>query len=446
MISTMGGSTFGKLRESYSAHPNRLPTIILAMALVVRLAVVALTRHGYVPVADDADYSRIASSIASDHGFGNTIIPFAHGPSAFRPPLYPAVLALTYLISGTSWTCGRIENAVIGTLAVAAIGFLGQELWNRRVALVAMVIAAIYPPMLLAGYGLGYEALLIALLTASLACMARARRSERPLQWIVLAGVLAGLAMLTQETAVVLLLPLVVVAWQYARDGGARRRVLNSAVAVGAALLVVAPWTIRNAVRLRAFVPVTTALGVAAEGTYNATATHYLGGPDVWMSPWYDPATAKVMEALPDETEVRGSDAMVRLTENYMEAHPTYILSVAYWNSIRLFDLRGPSDALLIARYVPYNDNLVYLSVYSSYFVDLLVVVGCFTQRARRMPWYFWSTALLLYLGLILVSGNIRYRSVIEPFIVLLASLALLSGYERYHTIRMVSPSTTTSS
>jgi hypothetical protein len=155
---------------------------------------------------------------------------------------------------------------------------------------------------------------------------------------------------------------------------------------------------------------------------------HDPGGPDIWIPPGIDPKSVNVMKTLPDETEVRGSNAMMRLTEAYIEAHPTYILSVAYWNSIRLFDLRGPSDALNIAPYIPYNDRLVYLSVYSSYLVDVLVVVGCFTRRARRMPWYFWSTPLLLYLGLILVSGNIRYRSVIEPFIVLLASLAIASA------------------
>jgi len=432
-VSVLRNVTLGKLKEFDTRHPLGLASAVLAVGLIVRLAIVALTRHGFVPVSDDADYSRLAESIATGHGFGSTAVPLAHGPTAFRPPLYPGVLSITYLITGVSWTSGRVENAVIGTLAVAAIGFLAKELWDRRVALVAMAIAAIYPPLLLASYGLGYEALLITLLTTSLACAVRARGAERPVRWIVLAGICAGFAILTRETAVAVLPVLLFVAWKTARGSNRRTmQIAQIALALCATLVVVAPWTIRNAVRFHAFVPVSTSLGYAIEGTYNVTATEVKGGPDLWIPPGIDPASSKLLRTMKDETEVRADDGLIHLTEHYIAAHPTYVAHVALWNTVRLFDLRGPSDSLAIAPYVPYNRTLVYLSVYSSYLVDLLVVVGCFTRRARRVPWYFWTTPVILFLGIIVVSGNIRYRAVLEPFIVLLASLAVVAGYERW--------------
>jgi 4-amino-4-deoxy-L-arabinose transferase-like glycosyltransferase len=411
--------------------------LMLAAALMVRVVIVALTHRSYVPVTDDADYSYIASSLTHGHGFGSTLIPYMHGPTAFRPPLYPVVLSLTYLVTGTSWTAGRLENAVIGMLAVAAIGSLACAWWDRRVARVAMAIAAVFPPLLLASYGLGYEALMVTLVCVSLACTGRARRSEQPLRWLVLAGIASGLGILTRETAAVTLLPLAVVAWQTASVSatapGPRRRAGRVVAAVGIACLVVAPWTIRNAVRFHAFVPVSTSLGFLIEGTYNSTSPGFHGGPAIWIPPSSDPKTLGVLKSHAGETEAQANSRLTSLAEHYVETHPSYPLRVAFWNTVRLFDLRGPSDAIAIVPFVPYNNDLMYVSVYSGYVVGILALVGCFTKRARRVPWYFWTTGVLLFLGIILVAADIRQRSVLEPFIVVLAALAVVAGLDRRH-------------
>jgi hypothetical protein len=49
------------------------------------------------------------------------------------------------------------------------------------------------------------------------------------------------------------------------------------------------------------------------------------------------------------------------------------------------------------------------------------------------VPWYFWTTGVLLFLGIILVAADIRQRSVLEPFIVVLAALAVVAGLDRRH-------------
>jgi 4-amino-4-deoxy-L-arabinose transferase-like glycosyltransferase len=406
------------------------PVAILAVALGVRLLLVLLTSRHYVPIIDDADYSRIAASIASDHGFGNAILPYMHGPSAFRPPLYPAVLALTYVVTGVHWTAGRIENAIIGTLAVAAIGALGAELWDRRTGLVAMGLAAIFPPLLLASYGLGYEALLVALLCATLICLLRAERAADPLRWLLGAGALAGFALLTRETAAALLPLLAIVAWR--RGGTLRARVARAIAVLLTVVAVVAPWTIRNAVRLHAFVPVSTGLGAALEGSYNRTSPDGPGGPAIWVPPWSDPATLHQARALADPTEVRAEHLFFHLASTYIEEHPAYVAEVAAWNTIRLFDLRGPHDADLTAPWIPYPRRLVDVAVFTGYLIDLLVVIGCWTRRVRDVPVSFWITPAILFLGLIVVSGNIRYRAVLEPFLILVAAAALVEGHERY--------------
>ena len=56
----------------------------------------------------------------------------------------------------------------------------------------------------------------------------------------------------------------------------------------------------------------------------------------------------------------------------------------------------------------------------------MLAVIGAFTQRARAAPLWLWAVPLLMYLSVVfLVVETPRYRTAIDPFIVLLAALAV---------------------
>lgn len=131
--------------------------LILVVALIIRVAIVIATKNRYVPVQDAADFSRIATSISRGHGFGSTIVPTLKGPSAFRTPLWPGLLGAVYWVTGVSWTAGRLVLAILSTGLVGLIGIVGWKLVGRRVGLLTMVIAAVYPPLLLGGYGLEYR-------------------------------------------------------------------------------------------------------------------------------------------------------------------------------------------------------------------------------------------------------------------------------------------------
>ena len=56
----------------------------------------------------------------------------------------------------------------------------------------------------------------------------------------------------------------------------------------------------------------------------------------------------------------------------------------------------------------------------------LLALFGAFTRRARAAPLWVWAVPLLMYLGVVfLVVETPRYRTAIDPFIVLLAALTV---------------------
>jgi hypothetical protein len=64
----------------------------------------------------------------------------------------------------------------MGTVIVALIGLLFAQLFDRRVALVAMALGAVYLPLILVGGSLMSEPLFAALLLGALVAAVRHRR------------------------------------------------------------------------------------------------------------------------------------------------------------------------------------------------------------------------------------------------------------------------------
>src|SRR3954470_20236164 len=172
---------------------GRWPLFVLAIALVVRVAQIAATRH-WTPVADPADYVRHAISIANGHGMADSFVPHG-GPSALRPPAFPYFLGGVFAVSGDSWTAGRLATALLGVVSVALVGVIAQLLWSKRVGLVAMAIAAVYPALVLLSGSLLSESLALPLELALLALVLMYSPERRP-RWVApVCGLLFGLAL-----------------------------------------------------------------------------------------------------------------------------------------------------------------------------------------------------------------------------------------------------------
>ena len=111
------------------------------------------------------------------------------------------------------------------------------------------------------------------------------------------------------------------------------------------------------------------------------------------------------------------------------------------WNTLRVFDIRHDTafkpgfqatflqalgDGRLASRAVP-------ASVYALLVLALLGVVAQLARGATvaRAPWYLWAVPVLMVLPAIGVYGLARYRSPVDPFLVILAAIGLVSVYER---------------
>jgi 4-amino-4-deoxy-L-arabinose transferase-like glycosyltransferase len=430
-------TTTDTIPRSSGRTKTRLPSdktliaAILAVALVVRVVLVLATAHRYVPNTDAADFSRIATDISKHFSFGGSVVPHIHGPGAFRTPLWPALLGATYAVLGVHWTAGRLVLAIVSTVLVALIGAFCWLILGRRVGLVSMAVAAVYPPLLLAGYGLNYEVLMGTMVFGALVCTLVWRR--RPEQWwlLVVAGILSGLAVLCRENAGLVLVPICIMVWQRYHQQNARAAILRMGGLVLLAALVVIPWTVRNEMQFHSFVPVSDSPGMTIAGVYNPTSAKLDGE---FVPPEVVPAYLHILRNLPaGDNEAQYASMMQAAAVHYAVHHPAYIVEIAYWNTLRFFDLRGPTDSNWLAPLIPWPTRLIELSVVSFYLLAAISIFGAVTRRIRGVPWALWTFPVLWVLSVIFSVSIMQYRFIIEPFFILMASMTVVDLYQKRH-------------
>ena len=409
---------------------------ILIVALVVRLVVIVATPH-FRPINDSAEYDRYAVSLVEHGTFPTSQL--TSGPTAFRAPLFPLALAAAYKLVGvgsasTRWAAGRVLEALLGTITVALIALIAVRIWDRRVALTAASIAAVYPPLVLIGSSLMSESLFIPIgLAAVLAALIARKSGARRMWWALGAGVLTGLSALARSTDLILVIPLAFLVWSKPP-----RRSLSSlrspAIVVGTTLLTLVPWLVRDADVMHTFVPITDESGYAVIGTYNTYAQHRTDYPALYTPP--------VQEAREFERLVRGrneaqfSARLDSLALDYIEDHPGSVLKTGFWTTLRLFDLTGAGFEREIEPTWGFPGWLAVVSVYSFWLVGALAVGGAMMRAARRAPWAFWLCPIALLATTVFVIGATRYRAPADPWIVLLAALGLIAAWDGWRRPR----------
>jgi 4-amino-4-deoxy-L-arabinose transferase-like glycosyltransferase len=389
---------------------------LLLLALLVRIAQITATHDWLAPAASDpTDYVRHAISIAHGHGMAPSFVPHG-GPSALRPPAYPYFLGGVFAVAGDSFTAGRIASALLGVVSVALIGLIADILWSRRVALIAMAIAAVYPPLVLLSGTLLSEPLALPLVLGMLWLLLAYRDRPRPAWVAPLAGFLFALALLDRPALAVFAVPLVAAFWSSRRD---------LVVAVAIAGLTIVPWTIRNASEFHAFVPISTQSGFLVGGTYNSSADHDKAEPGAYRPVVFDPAMRAIYaNSALDENEV--NKALAKAGRTYAKDHPGYVPRVLWFNSLRLLGLRdGGSGARAAYFFQGIGSGYAKLARWSWYLLALLAIAGVALGAARGVPWWIWLVPVLLFVSVVWISGDIRYRAPIEPFAVWAAAYAL---------------------
>jgi 4-amino-4-deoxy-L-arabinose transferase-like glycosyltransferase len=397
---------------------------LLLLALAGRVAYVLHT-GSYVPAHDDLAYDRLARHIAWSGAY-----PDVNGrATAYRPPGYSYVLGTIYAVTGPGHArilTARLFQAALGTALVGLLGVLAYRLFGRRAAFVTMLLAAVYIPLIAVGAALLSEPQAALLEVVAVLAVLRWREAGT-LRWAVAAGVVAGALTLTRTNAFVVLAALVAgIATAWARPR--RVRLKASLALLATALAVVAPWTVRNAVVMRAFIPVSDEAGGTLAGTYNPVSAHDRAAPGYWhllsQIPQYVAQTAHLANGPEAPFQARLQDLAV----SYAVHHPAYVGTVALWNTLRVFDFTGLGLARYDASLAGISSSAVSdACVVAVWAVLALALLAVASRRVRRaVPGFVWAVPALVLATVVLVNGEApRLRIPVDPFLLILAGAGL---------------------
>jgi 4-amino-4-deoxy-L-arabinose transferase-like glycosyltransferase len=237
---------------------------------------------GREPVFDAAAYAAIASNLERGEGF--TVGSAATQPSSNYSPGLPLLVAGVYeLTGGIHERLARVLLALVGSLSVLFAYLLAHRLRRSMhstgsgtpnassgvvAGLIAAAAVAIYPALLEYQGMLMSEPLAAALLSGAVLALFWAADRDGWARWLLPGVLLGATAMVRPEyLGVAFLLALVVFARRARGDW--RRSLAQAAILLAGVVLVVAPWTVRNAIALDRVVPISTGGGqVLFAGTY----------------------------------------------------------------------------------------------------------------------------------------------------------------------------------
>jgi 4-amino-4-deoxy-L-arabinose transferase-like glycosyltransferase len=399
------------------ARGRRLILAAACLGFVLRAAFGLLYWVDKPLTHDEREYLALARSLYEGRGFTYDDPQSGTTPQFGRAPAYPVFLVLAG--AGTREYSSvparvKVAQALVGAVSVWIVGLIAFRAAGPAAGAAAGGIAAVYPPLVwISSYALS-ETLYGALALATAAVLDLAVNasdpagSRRTSTMALGAGVLAGTAILVRP-AMLFFLPLAAtwLLW--------RRKPALAAALIAGTLLVVIPWTVRNARVFGRFVL------VASEGGVTFwTGNHPLarGEGDMAANPDIKRAELEFRQAHPGLTAEQLEPLYYREALSYISNHPAWWLTLLARKAFYTVVPAGPSYALHSSRYR-------ITSVVSYVVVLLLALAGAWTLRGRRRPAALFVLAASAVLVCLVFFPQERFRiPVIDPTLIVCAGAA----------------------
>jgi 4-amino-4-deoxy-L-arabinose transferase-like glycosyltransferase len=302
--------------EGPAGHPSRDAlwlALIIAAGVALRAAAIAGFQHS--PESDELAYRSMALSLVKGDGIVDGM-----GNRAMYNVGYPLfVLAPVFFFLGENLLAARLVNLVLGAAAVALTYMVAKEAGAGRLGrLLAAAIWALYLPASVYGVYLFKENLMTPLMLGVVWCALRLIK-ERSYRAALACGALLGLLALTGNAALCLLGPVAVAL--LCTPAPVRQRSALFASMLAAAIVVAAPWMVRN---LRAIgAPV-----LNTNGGFNLYLGNNPAATGFFMSIG-DTPRGPTWQALRKTGEVQASETLKAEAIAWIREHPGEFLSLA---------------------------------------------------------------------------------------------------------------------
>lgn len=413
---------------------------VVAIGFALRLGWALYARgdapHAWQESGDQFSYFHYGSEIARGHGYISYITGEA---TAYYPIGYPAILGTVFFvvlhtpIPDNLMLAAALLHVVLGTASVALTFLVGRAVANVRVGLIAAALLAVFPNVVYQVSTVQLETTFIFLVLAALAVIVTHDWSSGPpsLARLVAFGATLGVAVLVRPFAAVLLVGLA--GALLTLRAGWRSVATGLAVPVLMVVLLSVPWTIRNAVRLDAFVPSSTNMGdtlcldrnLDAQGGFRFADHDGCADPNLPEVPRNRASTKKAVRFIVDHPD----------RELLQIGRRARIMFESDHDGIEAVQTLGGGP------FLPQGVVDVAEPVGDWYFFALLVLAAIglpgFALRDHRPGRLLVASGLagLLVIPLLLW-GNPRFHLPLAPFLVLAAAFALDAGWTRLQPSR----------
>lgn len=380
-------------------------------------------------LSDPAQYLSYAerfSGLGTPEQFGE--------PTAFLPPGYPLFLApLSLLARNTGWIsvnfAASLANVVLATLTVVftallAERWIGPKARNPAAWIMAVAAGQIYYTSVVMSETL-FATLTTGLLLAATVLLWKGRDASA--RWLVAFGLVIGFAALVRTPGVVLLIaPALVLR---ATTGAWQGAVRSFALAFVGMVVVLAPWTIRNAVQIGVAVPISTNNAAflctghhdGATGLFDDTPEGlrycYTGSPfdegNADEARWYRSTTSNAI--------------------SWAVRHPVDEVRLTLWKTYDTMsdDREALSDAEDFGSRPLFEERVrgIYVTLANAWHWSVLAfaAAGLVWLRACRRALPLWVTALIMLMA---VWGGLalsRYHHPIMPLLVVFAAAVVVA-------------------
>jgi 4-amino-4-deoxy-L-arabinose transferase-like glycosyltransferase len=438
------------------------------LGFVVRMAFGLIYWQGKPLTHDEREYLALAANVAAGRGFTHELPnepPYPDVQRYGRAPVYPLFLA-PIVAFDPALGAGRmpqdvpdavkIAQALVGAIGVWLIGSIAAHVGGARMGAVAALIASVYPPLVwICAYALS-EALYSALALACVWVLAPAldglpvlpspqpspRRGEgAPQTRLVLGttqgletgalplpsgervgvsgarlfagGVLIGIAILARPATLFVLPFVLLLAW--------KRGAAWPALMLIATLLVVLPWTARNAAVYDRFVLVASEGGV----TFWTGNHREAGGEgDLAANPHLKRLNQEFRTRHPGLTEEQLEPIYYREALRFIAEAPGRWLGLLAKKLFYTWIPIGPSYRLHSPRYF-WTSALSY-----GLLLPVAILGGWRLWRNGRRPRTLWALAASACLASVIFFPQERFRiPVIDPTLIVCAAAALTSDF-----------------
>lgn len=383
--------------------------ILFIFILAFSLRFIYVTKDEVGIEQDEIQYDTLAMQLLETKSYGTQ----EGQPTALRPPLYAAFLAIIYKVFGHSYFAVRLIQAILGAITSCLFFLIAEKIFNKKsVAVLTGVFCSVYMIFIFYTRCLLTETV-FSFLLAAIVYLSIAGEELKPRRVCIL-GVLCGILTLVRSSGFFVPLIICIVLWVKRREGIRPSKKLFASfvmlfICFGFVLL---PWTVRNYSVYKRFIPVSTNAG---QNIYQSVKPAYGKIPE--MGPRQDPI-AEVGFSMPNEAD-RNDYFMKKAIEAYRE-NPK--------RAIRSFIIRFLFFWNIIDWNVTDGDVINYHFIFIFPFAFLGVVYALKASKDILAI----LLVILYFTSLVLVfQGAPRFRMPIDGYIIMLGSYGICEFINR---------------